>query len=306
MKKKITLLKIILPIVSCLLLAGCQHSPIIITNPTSKVVIRPKIQIVGCFPTQIRTVTYDLVNAQGKATNQVAYTAGVGGFDRKKFTFTNNFFQCYNVPMSKGRNVVTIHVTDEAGRKYILRKTYILDYSHATNPPVLTVYWPQNNTSIMGNKFTLHGKIDDVTTTVQAKIANAKGLTQSRDAIVEQNEQIWVKDLPISEGTNHLSVIATDAAGNITCTNINIIRSKVTVTMEPLAGNQLNKPRVNVHGTVTNPNVGVQVNGIDATVQTNGTWSADNVPVSPTGTAIFDVEVFALTQTNKSTTQTNQ
>jgi hypothetical protein len=270
------------------------------------VVVRPKIQIVGCFPTQIRKVAYDLVNATGMATNQEAYTTGVGGFDQKTFTFTNNFFQCYNVPMAKGRNIVTLHITDQAGRKYTLRKTYILDYSHATNPPVLTVYWPQNNTSIMGSEFTLHGKIDDVTTTIQAEIVNAKGLTQSRNSIVEQNGLVWVKDLPISESTNHLYVIATDAAGNTTCTNMNIIRSKVTVTMEPLAGDQLNKPRVNVHGTVTDPDVRVQVNGIDATVQTNGTCSADNVPVSPTGTAIFDVEIFALTQTNKSITQTNQ
>ena len=61
--------------------------------------------------------------------------------------------------------------------------------------------------------------------------------------------------------------------------------------MQPLEPSQLNRPLVSVHGTVSDATCGVEVNGITATVHTNGTWEAQGVPVSPTGTALFKVSI---------------
>lgn len=277
----------------CILLAGCQHSPVTINSPASKVVTRPMIQIIGHFPTEISHVTFDLANAGGIQTNREAYVIGPSGFDQKTFSFTNYSFQCYDVLMTKGRNVITVHITDLSGIKYTLKRTYILDYTHATNPPVLALIWPQNGLAVMGDNFTLQAKVNDETAKVRATIKDAAGHSNTRDALVERGGLVWVGDLPLSTGTNYLSVVATDAAGNTTSTNINVFKSKVVVTLVPLSGDQFNKPRVKVHGTVSDPTCHVQVNGVDAVVQANGIWSATNVPVSPTGTAVFNIQTFS-------------
>jgi hypothetical protein len=287
--------KAVISIAVCILLTGCQHSPITINSPALNVVTRPMIQIVGHFPTEISHVTFDLTNARGIQTNCAAYVIGPSGFDRKTLSFTNYSFQCYDVPMTKGCNVITVHVTDLSGVTYALKRTYILDYSHATNPPVLTLIWPQNGQAVAGDNFTLKAKVNDETASVRATIENDAGQSYPRDAIVERNGLVWVKNLPLSRGTNYLSVIATDAAGNSTSTNIDVFESKVVITLEPLPGDQLNKPRVKVHGTVSDPTCHVQVNGVDAVVQTNGIWFATNVPVSPTGTAEFNIQAFSNT-----------
>jgi hypothetical protein len=89
-----------------------------------------------------------------------------------------------------------------------------------------------------------------------------------------------------------VTLVATDAAGNSSTNRLNVSRSSVTVDMQPLEPAQLNKPFVNVHGTVSDATCGVKVNGVEATVHTNGTWEAQRVRVSPTGTAVFEMSVF--------------
>jgi len=42
---------------------------------------------------------------------------------------------------------------------------------------------------------------------------------------------VIVKDLPLEDGTNVISVVAKDAAGNSSTTNLNIYGSPVKITM---------------------------------------------------------------------------
>ena len=74
---------------------------------------------------------------------------------------------------------------------------------------------------------------------------------------------------------------------------LTVVQSSVTVTLDSLSSDQWNKPSVNVTGTVSDPSCIVTVNGTNATVDEYGNWEADNVPVSATGTAVFDVEVYS-------------
>jgi hypothetical protein len=64
----------------------------------------------------------------------------------------------------------------------------------------------------------------------------------------------------------------------------------VSLTIDPLPTNQLNLPAVTVTGTVGAPSYNVWANGVAASVNDDGTWEADNVPVNPSGTAIINAE----------------
>jgi hypothetical protein len=175
---------------------------------------------------------------------------------------------------------------------------FTLDYSNDTTPPALTLIWPQDGTAISGSQFTLQAQVDDPTATVTASIVDTNGNTNTIQGLVERSGQVWVNNLPVTTGANTLTITATDAAGNTSTTDLVLSQSSVTVTMDPLLGNQLNQPSVSVTGTVSDPTCAVTVNGVSATVNSDGTWSADSVPVSPAGLATFDMEVYAGEQAN--------
>jgi hypothetical protein len=294
---------------------------IVITSPSTDVVSQPMIQVIGFFPTEIKTITYDLANAAGTNICQTdrQFNAMVTGrfLDRAKderiwqemlknrnkprkagsqnwqpgSAFTTNFFQLYDINLAKGKNRITIHVRDANGRQYSTKRFYTLDYSNDKTPPVLTLIWPTNNCEVAGDDFELQAKVDDNNATIKTTIKDAQGKIHEGDAIVERNGLVWVKNLPVSSGSNEVTIVATDAAGNSSTNRFNVGRSPVTVTMQPLEPSQLNKPLVNVHGTISDATCGVEVNGVEATVHTNGTWEAQKVQVSPSGTALFNISI---------------
>jgi len=294
---------------------------IVITSPATEVVSQPMIQVIGFFPTEIKTITYDIANATGTNKSQTdrQFNAMVTSrfFDRAKedrmmqemfknrykpwkpgskmeqpeSAFTTNFFQLYDINLAKGKNRITIHVRDESGKQYSTRRFYTLDYTSDKTPPVLTLIWPTNNCEVAGDDFELQAKVDDDNATIKTTIKDAQGKIHEGYAIVERNGLVWVKNLPVHPGSNEVTIVATDAAGNSSTNRFNVGRSSVTVTMQPLENNQLNKPLVNVHGTISDATCGVKVNGVEATVHTNGTWEAQKVRVSTSGTAIFNVSI---------------
>jgi hypothetical protein len=295
---------------------------IVVTSPVTDVVSQHMIQVIGYFPTEIETITYDITNAAGINANQVDWQRNgyvtEQFFDRAKFDrrtqemsknclkpwkpgsemeqpespFTTNFFQLCDINLAKGKNRITIYVRDKSGKQYSTRRFYTLDYTSKKTPPVLTLIWPTNNTEVMGDDFTLNAQVDDNNATIKTAIKDAQGRVQEGYAIVERSGLVWVNNLPVNPGSNEVTVVATDAAGNSSTNRFNVGRSSVTVTMQPLEPNQLNKPLVNVHGTISDATCGVKVNGVEATVHTNGTWEAQKVRVSPTGTATFNVSIF--------------
>jgi len=103
-----------------------------------------------------------------------------------------------------------------------------------------------------------------------------------------------VEDLPLSSGTNVLTIVVTDAVGNTSVTNINLAPSQVVITMNPVTpDSQLWQPTVNLSGTISALDYPVWVNGVKGTNHGDGTWSANNVPVNKGGTATFEVIAYA-------------
>ena len=297
---------------------------IVITAPATDIVSKPFIQVKGCFPEEIETVTYEITNAvtkagqgqgQGYVTGQFFDQAKADRMRREalrnRFTlgkpnpleslgsaYSTNYFQLYDIFLAKGKNCITIHVKARNGKSYTTTRLYTLDYSQSKKPPVLTMIWPKDGEKIAGDNFTLSAQVNDETAAIRATIKNDRRPEYCTSALVTRDGSVWVNDLPLDRGTNEVTLIATDAAGNTSTNRLHVIRSAVSVTMQPLAADQMNKPFVTVKGTVSDTNCRVEINGIAATVQKDGTWEAHRVHVSPTGTAVFNVSLFDNSPTN--------
>lgn len=280
------------------------------------------IQIIGHFPKEIAAIFYDITNAARTNTGPTdwerkGYVTGQY-FDQAKFdrmtgrnlknrsdarqsrprfglddsAFTTNFFQFYDVNLAKGKNRIVVHIMDKSGKQYSTRRYFTLDFSSDKAPPEMTLIWPTNNSGIAGDSFKLNAKVDDNNATITMTIKNVYGVHRMGNASVGRDGSVWSTAIPISPGSNTVTLVATDAAGNSSTNIFNVSRATVSVTMSSLEPSQLNKPLVDVHGTVSDATCGVVVNGITATVHANGTWDAQGIPVSPTGSAKFNISVF--------------
>jgi hypothetical protein len=264
-----------------------------ITNPVSGTLFQPLIQLQGFANEQLSQITFDVSNAAGIFTNQMAYVTGEF-FDTNLLASTTNWFQCYDVSVTNGLNVVTLHAFDVAGNETTTNLNYILDYSSDTNMPVLSLIWPQPNALIGGSNFTLQATVDDDTATVFASITDTNGDTNIVMAVVERNGNVWAENLPLMAGTNTVTLTATNAAGVVSTTNFMIVQSPVTVTIDPISSDQLSQPTVSVTGSVSDPSQNIWVNGLAAYYTDEaGDWEADGVAVNLTGLVNLTVQAGA-------------
>lgn len=253
-----------------------------IISPTNGTVSVPLIQLQGYVSETLGSLTYDVSNATGIFTNQQGYWQPVF-FNTNLMDYTTNGFQCYDVKLATGLNRITLHATDLAGNTAMLTTNITLSYTGVTNKPALTVLWPQNNASIGGNNVTIQAQMNDATAGITATV---NGSTVA--GLVERSGRVWFNDLPLNGGTNVVTLIATSAAGNMSTNSLNVVKSSVNLTIDPIADTDLNQTNVTVTGTISSSGYNVWVNGVAASVVGTG-WEADGVPVSPVGTAVLQV-----------------
>jgi hypothetical protein len=268
---------------------------LVITNPVAvggtNTVSQPYLQLQGYANEQLASLSYDISNAAGIATNLHAFVTDQG-FDTNVFDFTTNYFQAYDVALATNVNRITLRATDNAGNTTTTNFNVTLDYTMATNPPVIQLFWPQNGEQISGSNFTWRGWVDDPTATVSASITSTNGDTNTVTGLVERNGNFWVEDLPLATGTNNLTLTVTSAANHTSTTNIIVLPNPVTVTMTPVEDSQLWQATVSASGTISDSSYALWINGVKATVD-DGDWSADNVPMSAGGVAVFDITLYA-------------
>jgi hypothetical protein len=263
-----------------------------VTNPASDTIAQPMIQVQGFASKPLASLTFDVSNASGIFTNQTGCITSQY-CDTNLEMVTTNYFQCYDVGVASGLNLVTLHATDTAGETASTSESFTLDYSSNTNPPALGIIWPPEGTVVSGTNFNLQAQVDDDTATVTAQITDQNGDTNTVQGLVERSGLVWGNNLPLAAGTNVLTVTATDAGGYSSTTNLTLVQSAVTVTVNPLSGSNLNQSSVTVTGTVSDTNETVYVNGVQANVHPDGTWTACMVPVSANGTAAFNVQAYS-------------
>ena len=173
---------------------------------------------------------------------------------------------------------ITLTVSDLAGNVTTLSTNIVLDYTMATTAPVMSCLWPSNGMYMSGNSFYIRGNISDETATMTAQWVDAANNTNHYTGIVERNGMFWVENLPLAAGTNVVYLTAKDAAGNVSSTNLSVVKSSVSLAITSTAtGEDLYKPSGTVSGTISASGYNVTVNGVAATVSGN-TWTASNVP----------------------------
>jgi len=269
---------------------------IVITNPAFSTTSRPVIQIQGYSTEPLSSIYFDVTNAAGSLTNQQGFVTAQN-FDANTFNSTTNWFQCFDIELTNGANTITVRAADLAGNVTTTNVIVTLDFSGDTNPPVITVIWPQDGVQISGTNFTLRGVLDDETAQITAQTMDTNGVTNIVSGVVERNGTFWLEDLPLNPGTNTVTVTAMDAAGNPSVTNLILFQSDVTLTIDVVPDGQLNQSVTTVSGTVSDPSYDVWVNGVQATVNGSGHWATNNVPVYGNGTATFDAIAYPPGQT---------
>jgi hypothetical protein len=261
---------------------------LVITNPVigGNAVAQPYLQLQGYAGEPLSSLSYDISNATGIATNQDAFVTDQH-YDPNVSDFTTNWFQACDVPLTNGVNSLTLRVKDRAGNMTVTNFNVTLDYSTAANP-VLQLTWPTNGMQLCGNSFTLRGLVDDPSATVTASITDTNGDVNVANGEVERSGVVWVENLPLNGGTNWISLSVTNSAGLANATNLCVVQNSMTLVVTNISGD-LWQPPVNVCGLISDTTASVHVNGVQGTNYGNGTWEADNVPVSAGGVASFDV-----------------
>ena len=264
-----------------------------ITNPTNTTVDIPMIQLQGFSPEALSSISYDLTNAAGLVTNQQVLVLNQY-YDTTTWEYTTNTWQAFDVVLTNGVNTFTLHATDLAGNTTTASYNLTVDYSAKTNPPSVQITWPQAGTEVSGSSFTVDGQVSDATVTVAATIADNTGNTNAVKGLVERTGKFWLENLPLSSGTNTVTLTVTDAAGNITTTSFGVVQSAVTLTVNPVTpASDLWKKHINLYGTVSDASYAIWVNGVKGHNNGDGTWSASNVPVNDGGTASFTATGYA-------------
>jgi hypothetical protein len=267
---------------------------VIVTYPTNGVVTRPILQLRGYSPEPLSTVKFGISNAADVATNELGFLTG-SDFDMDTLKYSTNYFQCFDIGLVAGTNLIALSVTDKAGNMTTTNFSVLYDYTLATNPPAVQITWPTNGTEVAGDSLTLDGFVDDPAATVVATIIGTNGVTNIVAARIEREGKFWIEGLPLVSGTNFVSLTATNLAGMGTATNLTLIHSDLVITLDPLP-DDLWTDTVSVSGTISDASYSVWVNGKAATVGGDGHWVADDVPVTRGSTASFTIKAYSPTE----------
>ncbi len=138
-----------------------------ITSPATGMVSQSPIQLQGYASQPLESLTFDVSNAAGVFTNQPGFLTGQF-YDTSLLAYTTNYFECSDIVLNDGTNVIGLHATDWAGNTASV--SFTLDYSADTNPPVLNLVWPQDGAPVSGSQFTLEAQVSDPKATVTASI----------------------------------------------------------------------------------------------------------------------------------------
>ncbi len=262
-----------------------------IVNPTNWLISQPMIQLQGLTSSKFTALRFDRFDS---GDNKVASdniglgTSFPGGYD---FGASDNYFSFIDVDLDPGTNTFVFHGMDEFGNEMVTNVVFVFSTSHDHTPPRITVDWPKPKAQLAGPEYTVRGQMDDFTAKLEARVKTAAGST-TYEALVERNGYFWIEHIPLALDANQITLIATDAAGNRAQTNFSVMGSTgPIITMDTVTPKDLLKPFITATGHVNPPNCDLWINGVQARVEPDGTWSAQRVAVlSPNGaTAIFDM-----------------
>jgi hypothetical protein len=262
-----------------------RSSPLLVfTNPVPSTLLKSLIQVQGYSPERLASISFSVSNSFGTLSNLQAFVKDQY-YDTNTFELTTNYFQCFDIHLANGPNLVTIRASDLAGNTTVTNLVFTINSGTVTNAPVIRVEWPMDQMLISGETFAVRGWLNDPSASISASLLDTNGAAVTVQGIADRYGAFWIEGIPLA-ATNFLTLTATDPWANATMTNLTVYRSSVYLSIN--APDELYKRFTTVSGSV-DPAYAVSVNGVPATVETNGAWSASGVPVRPGSTASFDV-----------------
>jgi hypothetical protein len=175
-------------------------------------------------------------------------------------------FTAVEVVLQEGANVISATATDPAGNTATASISVTLD----TTPASVAITSPVDGSFLNISPVTVSGTVDDVTATV---------LVNGIEATVTDGSFTAV-EVVLQEGANVISATATDPAGNSATANISVTHdttpASVTIS-SPTDGRLFNTSPITVSGTIDDVLSTVEVNGTQAAVNTDGTFSAAGI-----------------------------
>lgn len=256
------------------------------SSPVTAVVTTPYLQIQGYWTKPMESVSYDLVNTNGTFINQEAFITE-HEFNPATRAFATNYFQCFDVPLANGPNTISLRGLDMNSNAWVSTFVLTLDVAQLTNPPAVSLIWPQDAMSIAADSVTLRGTVGDGNMQVAVVVTDDSGNSQNIEGLVERDGTFWLDDIPLTSATNALAITVTDPAGNTTTTNLTLLRASVTLTINQPTDEDLTQSTTTVTGTIDSSEFDIWVNGQPAVVNGDGTWAATNVPIPLGGVATF-------------------
>jgi hypothetical protein len=262
-----------------------QPPVLVITSPTNGTVDIPIVQIVGYSPEAMASICYDFSNAVETATNRQVLVLDQF-YDTNTLEFTTNTFQAFDVSLTNGLNIFTLHAADLAGNVATLVTNFTLDYSNKP-PLVMQFIWPQDGMKVCGTNFICNGSVNDPTASIVAQTVDVGGNTNMFNGAVGRDGIFYIDNLPLGSGTNIFTLIATDKVGQTASTILTVIQGDAGLVVDPIPHNQ-----TTVTGKINSNTFTVWVNGVKATMSStvngNGvyTWEADAVPIPPNSSLV--------------------
>jgi hypothetical protein len=245
----------------------------------------PVIELKGEADRPVRSIRFDVLNRSQRLLNQPGMVTD-SYFDPALWSYTTNYFECFDIDLAPGTNTITLRCETFDGRLITTNLQLDVDVHRDKSPPVVSIQWPNPERQVAGSTFTVLGQVDSLMTKVVARISG-NGQTNELNGIVERNGRFWVEQVPLLAKVNSLVLTAIDAAGNFTVTNLTIVRSDSMLTINPIPPAQLWQMQLTVTGQVSPPDQQVWVNGQPAQVESNGNWRVSGIRQNHGGTAMF-------------------
>jgi hypothetical protein len=182
---------------------------------------------------------------------------------------TTGRFVAEAVPLLPGRNTITVVAVDGAGNTATTTSTVMFRDPNAII--TLDIQSPAEGTQLAGSEVTVHGTVSNAT-------GHETGVTINGVAALVHGEQFVASQVPLQEGENILSVLATDSAGHSASTFVTVYSEATEVSLRLTADTSSglapfettlrlegNAPITASTLTVTGPGNAEVVPGLDAT-----------------------------------------
>lgn len=198
--------------------------------------------------------------------------------------------------LPEGKNILSAYVSSsKKSRSNQVDARFTVD----TTAPRFSEVKPEDGTVITEEKATITGKVDDL----KAKVYLEK-LSELGGKVISDDPNGFSFEVPMKEGENSLRLLAYDEAKNMGQKSIKLIREtplELTIA-EPEQESTVSTDKITVKGSVKAPNgTTVKVGQIDASVDSEGNFVAEDVPLSE---GPNEIVVKATAPGGKSTQQT--